>query len=318
MDMKKKYRAEKRMKFLVSVKNRWQLFLFLLIPVAYILIFNYYPMFGVQIAFKDFSSSKGIWGSPWVGLKHFKVFFKSFQFTRVLRNTVMISLYSLASGFPLAIIFALLINSVRSLKYKKLVQTVTYLPHFISTVVIVGMLIQVLNPVNGLYGSVYSLLNQGNLPKDILGKPSAFIHLYVWSGTWQGLGWSTIIYIAVLSSVDPQLHESAQIDGANRFQRVIHIDFPVLIPTASIMLILNSGRIMSVGFEKVYLMQNNLNLIYSEVLSTYIYKVGMTAGERNFSYSSAIGLFNSIINCILLVLVNGISGRLKSDGTSLW
>lgn len=300
-----------------KIRKRWQLFLFLLPPLIYILVFHYYPMFGVQIAFKDFVPSRGIWGSPWVGFKHFEDFFNSFQFSRVVRNTIRISLYNLVTSFPLAIVFALCINAVRNAKFKKMVQTITYIPHFISTVVLVGMLMQMLNPVTGLYGNVIKLFTD-RVPKDVLGNSKAFIHLYNWSGIWQNLGWSTIIYIAVLTSVDPELHEAAQIDGASRVQRIIHVDFPALLPTASIMLILAVGGIMSVGFEKVYLMQNNLNLIYSETIATYVYKVGLTSGSRNFSYASAIGLFNSLINCILLVIVNSISKRLQTDGTSLW
>lgn len=301
-----------------QVKKRWQLFLFILIPVIYLLIFAYYPMFGVQIAFKNFMPAEGILGSKWVGFAHFQKFFASFQFKRVVTNTLRISLYSLAASFPLSIIFALLLNAVRNFRYKKFVQTITYIPHFISVVVMVGILMQVLSPVTGLYGNLYRIFIADAYPKDLMGNPNAFIHLYVWSGIWQGLGWSTIIYIAALSGVDPELHEAAQIDGASRFQRILHIDFPTILPTASIMLILNAGGLMNVGFEKTYLMQNSLNLIYSEVITTYVYKVGMTAGGGQFSYASAIGLFNSVINCTLLVLVNGLSGRLNRDGTSLW
>lgn len=180
------------------------------------------------------------------------------------------------------------------------------------------MIIQSFNPVNGLYGNIYAFLNNGNTPNDILGKTSTFIHLYNWSGIWQSLGWSTIIYIAALSSVDMELHEAAQIDGANRLKRIMYIDLPAVLPTASIMLILNIGGIMSIGFEKVYLMQNDLNLIYSEVISTYVYKVGLTAGTGNYSFASAVGLFNSVINCVLLVFVNSISKKIRTDGTSLW
>ncbi len=298
-------------------KKRWQLHLFMLLPVIYILIFAYYPMFGVQIAFKDFRAAEGIWGSKWVGFKHFETFFKSFQFKRVVTNTLRISFYSLAAGFPLPIIFALFLNTVRNLRFKKFVQTVTYIPHFISVVVIVGILVQVLNPIVGLYGNLYRLLSSSEgYPTNIMATPTAFTHLYVWSGIWQQLGWSSIIYVAALSNVDQELHEAAEIDGASRWKRIIHIDLPSIFPTIAILLILRAGSIMSVGFEKVYLMQNNLNLKHSEVIATYVYKVGMSAGGGNFSYASAIGLFNSIINCTLLVLVNAISGRLSE--TSLW
>jgi len=299
-------------------RKRWQLFVFISIPIVYLLIFAYYPMFGVQIAFKNFIAAKGIWGSEWVGLANFKRFFTSFQFSRVVINTLWLSGYSLIVNFPLAIIFALLINTVRHPKYKKVVQTITYMPFFISTVVIVALLNQILNPVIGLYGNLYRMFIADQYPVNILGNPNYFRHLYVWSGVWQGLGWSTVIYIASLSTVDPELHEAAQIDGASRLSRIIHIDFAAIIPTASIMLILNAGNLMNVGFEKVYLMQNNMNLRDSEIIATYVYKTGMAAGMGNFSYASAIGLFNSVINCAMLVLVNWFSGRLSEEGASLW
>lgn len=299
-----------------QMKRRWQLYVFLVLPVIWILIFAYQPMFGVQIAFKDFNPVDGIFGSKWVGLDNFKRFYNSFMFKTTITNTVRISLYSLFVNIPLSIIFALQLNSITNLRYKKFVQTVTYIPHFISTVVLVGIIRQVLNPVTGLYGALYGLFSNASYPVDLLGKAKLFIHIYVWSGIWKNLGWSTIIYIAALSAVSPELHESAEIDGASRFKRVIHIDLPTLLPTASIMLILNAGRIMSVGFEKVFLMQNSLNTQYSEVLSTYVYKVGMTAGGNNYSYSSAISFFNSVINCSMLILVNFICRRMSS--TSLF
>lgn len=305
-------------KLIKDFKQYFELHLFMLIPVIYILIFAYYPMFGVQIAFKDFRASKGIWGSDWVGLKHFVTFFKSYLFERIIINTLRISLYSLAVGFPLPIIFALMLNTMRNIKLKKFIQTVTYIPHFISVVVLVGMMMELLSPVTGLYGALYRLFSNGMYPKDILGSPNSFIHLYVWSGIWQNMGWNSIIYFAALSSVDYELHEASIIDGASRLKRVLYIDLPCILPTAAILLILRSGSIMSVGFEKVYLMQNSLNLIKSEVISTYVYKTGMTAGANNFSYASAIGLFNSVINCFLLVLVNYISKKLSDNNTSLW
>ncbi len=300
--------------------DRWQLFLFILPPVIYVLIFEYYPIFGEQIAFKNYTAAQGIWGSPWVGLLNFERFFSSFQFSRVIINTLRISIYSLLVNFPLSFIFALMLNLVRRPRLKKAVQTITYIPYFISVVVVVGLVNQILNPVVGLYGNIYRLFVPGSYPKSVLTSPNAFIHLYVWSGVWQGMGWSSIIYIAALSNVDPELHEAAQIDGATRFQRVLHIDLPTIVPTASIMLILNSGSLMSVGFEKVYLMQNNMNLATSEVISTYVYKVGMTSGGgANFSYATAIGLFNSIINCAMLILVNALARKLgNGEGASLF
>ena len=305
-------------KYLRTCGQRWQLFLFLLPAVVYILIFAYYPMFGVQIAFRNYTPRGGIWNSPWVGLKHFEKFFKSYQFSRVITNTLAISFYSLFASFPLSIIMALCINTVRNAKFKKLVQTITYMPHFISVVVLVGMITQMFNPVMGMYGTVYRLLGGEGYPKDILTNAGAFRHMYVWSGIWQNLGWNTIIYISALSSVDPELHEAAEIDGASRLKRMIYIDFPVLIPTAAIMLIMNAGSIMSVGFEKTYLMQNSTNLIASEVISTYVYKTGMSRGTTQFSYASAIGLFNSLVNCFMLVIFNTLSNKLSRGSLGLF
>ena len=303
--------------FLIQCRKRWQLFLFLIPAVAYILVFAYYPMFGVQIAFKDFTPGAGIWGSPWNGLKHFQKFFHSYQFSRVILNTIRLSFYGLLVNTPLAICMSLAINAVRNIRFKKTIQTITYMPHFISVVVLVGMITQMLNPVMGIYGTIYQLLGGSGYPKDILTQTGAFPHLYVWSGTWQNLGWSTIIYIAALSNVDLELHEAAEIEGATRLQRIRYIDFPTLLPTASIMLVLNAGSIMNVGFEKVFLMQNSTNLALSEVISTYVYKVGMSAGGTQFSYASAIGLFNSIVNCIILVVVNAFSRKID-NGVSLF
>ena len=294
---------------------RWQLYLLLLIPLAYIIIFHYVPIYGLQIAWRKFDLRYGITGSQWVGMKNFNRFFRSYQFSRVITNTLSLSLYSLAAGFPQPILFALLLNAIPLRRYKKIIQTVTYVPHFISTVVIVGILLQLFNMRNGIYGVVYKAI-AGHLAPDLFGSPSAFRHMYVWSGIWQNLGWNTIIYLAALTNVDPALDEAAQIDGANRWQRLIHIDLPTLLPTASIMLILAAGNIMSVGFEKVYLMQNNMNISASEVISTYVYQVGMKTGGGDFSYGTAIGLFNSIVNFVLIILVNGICRKL--GGSSLW
>lgn len=293
-----------------------QLYLFLLIPVVYLLVFHYYPMLGVQVAFKKYSAKLGIWGSPWVGFKYFDKFFSSAQFSRVVGNTLKISLYSLIAGFPLPILFALMLNVIRNQRYKKVVQTITYMPHFISVVVLVGMVNQMLNPLMGLYGNVYSALNSGAVAPDLLGSSSNFPHIYVWSGIWQHFAWDSIIYVAALASVSPELHEAAQIDGASRFQRSLYVDFPAILPTATIMLILRTGSIMTIGFEKIFLMQNDLNLKASEVISTYVYKVSLKASVPDFSYSTAIGLFNSVINLCLISLVNLVSKKLSD--TSLW
>lgn len=308
-------RARRLARFKKRYFNNWQLYLMLLLPVIWLFIFCYLPMTGIQIAFKDFKIRQGIWGSPWVGFENFERFFTSYQFTRVLKNTLLISLYSLVASFPLPIVLALSLNVVRKAAYKKFVQMVTYIPHFISVIVIVGMILQMFNSRIGLYGTVYTALTGQQAP-DILSKASAFPHLYVWSGVWQEVGWGSIIYLSALSAVDPALHEAAIVDGASRFKRVLVLDLPTVLPTATIMLIMNAGRIMTIGFEKVYLMQNDLNLTTSEIISTYVYKVSLGPTGGDFSLGAAIGLFNSVINLILILLVNAVTKRM--GGTSLW
>jgi len=303
-------------KFRKKVAPYWQLYVFLILPVAYILIFAYWPMFGLQIAFKKFTIVKGVWGSPWVGFKNFTKFFNAYQFESVLTNTLTLSLYSIFAAFPFPIIFALLLNTVENLRWKKTVQPLTTMPHFISTVVLVGMLMQIFHPMVGLYGKAMQTIN-GEMPADLFANPNAFPHLYVWSGVWQQFGYNSIIYVAALTSVSGELHEAAEVDGANRWQRVLHIDFPALLPTIVIMLILRTGSVMSIGFEKTYLMQNSLNLSSSEIISTFVYKKGLGAGSANdYSYSTAIGMFNSVVNLILISVVNWISRRVGD--TSLW
>ncbi len=294
----------------------WQLYLFLALPILYFLLFKYYPMFGLQIAFKKYTIVKGIFDSPWVGLKNFTKFLNAYQFRTILRNTLTISFYAIMAAFPFPILFALLLNTVEKMAVKKTVQTITYIPHFISIVVLVGMLMQFFNPMAGVYGTVTRALT-GETPADIFANPSAFPHLYVWSGVWQGFGYNSIIYIAALTNVSPELHEAAEVDGASRFQRVLHVDLPALLPTITIMLIMRTGHIMSIGFEKAYLMQNSLNLSTSEIISTFVYKKGLASGSANdYSYATAIDLFNSVINLILIVTVNSICRKLSE--TSLW
>ena len=255
-----------------------------------------------------------MWASSWIGFDHFAKFLSSYMFGRVLKNTLTISLYGLIAGFPIPIIFALLLNAMRNLKYKKVVQTVTYLPHFISTVVMVGIIMQVLNPQMGVFGTAWKAVTGTQAP-NIMANPDAFPHLYVWSGIWQSVGWSSIVYIAALSGVDSSLYEAAAIDGAGRFKQVIHIDLPSIIPTAVLLLIMNAGSIMNVGFEKVFLFQNDLNLRTSEIISTYVYKIGLT-GQNEVDYATAIGLFNSVVNLILIMIVNTVSSRVSQQ--SLW
>lgn len=297
------------------ITSRWQLYLFILLPLILTLVFAYYPMFGIQLAFKKFDSSLGIWGSPFVGLDQFIKFFKSYMFSRVIINTLSLSLYGLIAGFPIPIIFALMLNAMKNQRYKKFIQTVTYIPHFISTVVMVGMIMQFLNPRIGAFGLIYKALTGITAP-DLMGSSATFAHIYIWSGIWQGLGWSSIIYIAALSSVDTELYEAARIDGANRFKQMLHIDLPSILPTAIMLLILSAGSIMNVGFEKVFLMQNSLNSITSEIISTYVYKIGLASSVPDYSYSTAIGLFNSVVNLILIAAVNYVSKRFSQQ--SLW
>ena len=295
--------------------KHWQLYLFLVIPIVLVFIFNYIPMAGIQLAFKKYNMNLGIMGSPWIGFDNFKKFFRNYQFWRLLKNTLTLSLYGMLAGFPIPIMLALLLNSMNNLKYKKFIQTVTYMPHFISTVVMVGLIIQVFNPRIGLYGIIYSAVTGNNAP-DILGSASAFPHIYVLSGVWQSMGWNSIIYMAALAGVDAELHEAAQMDGASKFQRILHIDLPSILPTAIMLLILNAGSIMNIGFEKAFLMQNNLNLRSSEVISTYVYKMGLDSATGDYGYATAIGLFNSVINLILIVSVDAVSKKVTEQ--SLW
>ena len=301
--------------FLKNFTRDWQLHVFMILPLLYLLVFHYYPMFGVQIAFKDFVATRGILGSPWVGFKHFITFFNSHMFSRVIGNTLILSFYLILASFPLPLFFALILNTVRNQKFKKTVQTITYIPHFISTVVLVGMMSTFFSPVSGAYSYISQLFGRG-FPPVLMGIGTTFRHFYVWSDVWQHLGWSTIIYIAALSTVNPELYESAEIDGASRWKRLIHIDFPTILPTAAILLILRFGSVMTIGFEKVLLMQTSLNLQTAEIISTYVYKVGLTSGG-NFSFASAVGLFNSVINCIILLSVNKAARQLSGGEIGL-
>jgi len=309
-------KALNKQKILYNLKRDYQLYLFLLIPVIYIIIFAYVPMAGISIAFKKFSPAVGFWKSPWVGFAQFEKFFKSYQFVRVVSNTLILSLYSIAATFPIPIIFALMMNSLNSVRFKKITQTIVTMPHFISVVVLVGILMQLFNSRTGLYGAIVMKLT-GSYPPDLFSSPTIFRHMYVWSGVWQNFGWNSIIYIAALSAIDPSPHEAAVIDGASRFQRILYIDFPGILPTVITLLILRTGSVMTIGFEKVFLMQNGLNLAASEIISTYVYKVGLaSSGVTDFSYSTAIGLFNSVINMILICTVNYIARKVGE--TSLW
>ena len=290
----------------------WQVYLMLLLPLTYIVLFKYVPMGGAIIAFKDFSIRDEIFASPWAGLKYFKQFVFSPNFSLLMKNTLGISLYMLAAGFPFPILLAIMINEVRRQSVKKAIQTITYAPYFISTVVMVSIITQVLSPHSGIVNTLLAAL--GSEPINFMGEATMFKSIYVWSGVWQSMGYSAIIYIAALSGISPELYEAARIDGATRLQKIIHIDLPGIAPTIIIQLILQCGQIMNVGYEKVYLMQNSLNLSASEVISTYVYKAGLINGQ--FSFSAAVDLFNSVINLLLLFTVNKISQKLSD--TSLW
>ncbi|UQZ86119.1 putative multiple-sugar transport system permease YteP [Paenibacillus konkukensis] len=294
------------------IKKNYDLYLLFLPVLAFFIIFEYVPMYGVQIAFKDFIATKGIWGSPWVGFKHFERFFDSFYFWRLIRNTLGIGLYQLIVGFPVPIVLALMINEVKSSLFRRFVQTVTYAPHFLSTVVAVGMIMMFLSPETGLVNIAIRLF--GGEPISFMTEPGWFKSIYVWSGVWQQMGWSSIIYLAALAGIDPQLHEAARVDGASRLRRIWHINLPGIMPTVIVLLILNVGSILGVGFEKVFLMQNSLNMAASDVISTSVYRSGILGAE--FSYSAAVGLFNSVVNFILLLTVNRIARKVSE--TSLW
>ena len=280
------------------------------------IIFYYGPMYGAQIAFRDYRPRAGITGSEWVGFKWFIKFFNNYKFWDILKNTLLISFYSLAT-FPLPVIFALLLNALPSERFKKLTQTISYMPHFISVVIVVTILNIVLSPVNGIYGVFYRLFGGAGIAADIRTTVGAFRHMYIWSGVWQTLGWNTIIYTAALASVSQELHEAAMLDGASRFKRILHVDLPAIMPTVAIMLIMRCGSIMSIGFEKVYLMQYPTNITVSEIISTHVYKVGM-GSTSDMSYASAIGLFNSVINCIMLIFVNWLSKKVSKDEVSMF
>ncbi len=297
---------------LKTVKRNWDLYLMIIPVIAFFIIFAYLPLYGIQIAFKDFSAFKGIWDSPWVGFKHFERFFDSYYFWRLIKNSLLLGVYSLAIGFPIPIILALMLNEVKSNRFKKFVQTITYAPYFLSTVVIVGMLFIFLSPRTGLINHIIQAF--GGDPVAFMTSAGWFKTLYVFSDVWQTAGWSSIIYLASLSGIDTQLHEAAKVDGATKLQRIWHINIPGIMPTIVILLILNLGSVLSIGFEKVLLMQNNLNMSGSDIISTYVYRSGIL--DAQYSFSTAVDLFNSIINFVLLVTVNYVAR--KVNDTSLW
>lgn len=297
---------------LKGIKRSWRLYVLVAPALLYLIIFHYVPIYGIQIAFRDYVPSLGFSGSPWVGLKHFKYFFESPQFWVLIRNTVVINVLKLALCFPLPIVLALLLNEARSLKFKKFIQNITYAPHFVSTVVLCGMVIAFTSPSTGVINTLIKGI--GGNPVDFMGQEGWFRPVYIISDMWKDTGWASIIYLAALSGIDMQLLEAAQIDGASRLQRMWYINVPGILPTAILLFIMDCGKMMTIGFEKVFLLQNSLNLPVSEVISTYVYKVGLIGAK--FSYTTAIGLFNSLINCVLLLIVNQIAK--KAGETSLF
>jgi putative aldouronate transport system permease protein len=298
----------------LRIRRNWQLYAMLALPLIWLAIFAYWPMYGVIIAFKDYNVVSGIWGSPWAGMKYFERFVESYQFWRLIKNTVYLHVYELVATFPLPIILALCLNTVRKKWFSRSAQLITYAPHFISTVVVVGLLVVLTSPNTGVTNKLIGLFGFG--PTDVMGDSGMFRHLFVWSGAWQTMGFAAIIYLAALTSVPPELHEAAIVDGASRMRRMWHIDLPAIVPVAVILLILDIGRILSVGFEKVLLMQNNLNLDTAEVIDTYVYKIGLASAVPQFSYATAIGLFRSVIGLVLLVLANTFARRFARS--SLW
>lgn len=280
----------------------------ILLPLIYLLVFRYYPMLGIQIAFKDFKVRGGIWGSPWVGLKHFRTFFSSTAAGTTILNTFLLSLYYLIASFPIPIILAICLNECRWTRFKKLTQMITYMPYFISTVVLVSMIIQFTDLSSGFINQIIQKL--GGDPVNFMGTVKYFRSIYVWTGVWQTMGYSAIVYLAALTSVPVDLHEAAKVDGASKLRRIISIDIPHISPTIITLFVLNAGNILSIGFEKIYLMQNSINTPVSEVISTYVYKLGLV--NFNYSFSTAVGLFNSLINLVVLLIVNAASKRLSN------
>jgi putative aldouronate transport system permease protein len=297
---------------LITLAKNYQLYLFLLPTIVFLAIFAYWPMYGVTIAFKDFSVTKGIIHSPWVGFKHFHRFFDSFNFWQLMRNTLGLSILGLLVTFPLPIFLALSLNQVTNLRFKKFVQTTVYAPFFISTVVLSGMILVFLSPTGIINQAIIHL--GGHHPILFMSKPEYFKGIYILSDVWQGTGFGAIIYLAALAGVNPEIHEAAIVDGATKWQRVLHVDVPSIMPTAVILLILAVGNVMNIGFEKAYLLQTPTNLPTSEIISTYVYKVGLK--QSQYSFSAAVGLFNSVINLILLLTVNKVAKKLSS--TSLF
>lgn len=304
-------RKSKSKRTWLQIQRNWVIYLFLLPALVYVAVFNYAPMAGVLNAFKDYKGLLGIWGSPWVGIENFTRFFESYQFGTLIRNTITLSLYLLIVSFPFPIILAIMLKYATIPGLKKISQTFTYAPHLVSVVVICGMLIT-FSSSKGLFNQI--VLFFGGETKPLLGEPQLYQTMYVMSNVWQHTGYKAVLYIAALAGVNPELHEAAMIDGANKLKRVIHVDLPCILPTIVILLIMSFGRLMSIGYEKSFLLQNSLNLDVSEIISTYAYKIGIQQGQ--FSYSTAIDMFNNVINLVLLFSINAISRKITES--SLW
>ena len=304
--------AVKKQSFKAYMKGHYDLYLLLLPAILYTAVFLYIPMYGVLMAFQDYSPVKGIIGSNFVGLKHFKKFFSTYMAKQIISNTVILSGYSLLASFPFPVILALMLNYCVNRRFGKIVQTVTYMPYFISVMVLVGMMNIFFSTNYGVVNTVLQAL--GIEPFSFMSSENSFRHMYVWSGIWQGMGYSSVIYFAALSGIDPTLYEAAELDGASKLQRIRYIDLPSIMPTVIIMLIMSAGNLMSIGFEKAYLMQNDRNSGVSEIIATYVYKVGLI--DARYSFSAAINLFNSAINFVILIVINKISRKLSD--TSLW
>ena len=304
----------RRMTWHKAISRYWQMYLLLIPVIIYFILFAYKPMLGIQIAFKNYKLRAGIWNSPWVGFKHFISFFDSYQSGRVISNTLWISFLSLLFCFPFPIILALVFNELKTDRAKRFVRTITYAPHFISTVVVVGMMVSMCSMETGIINKMLVGMGLTKEPLYLMGSGKYFRLMYILSDIWKDSGWNAIIFISALSAIDNVLYEASRVDGASRWQQLIHITIPSIVPTIVIMLILRCGSLMSVGRDKVFAMQTDLNLNVAEVISTYVYKQGIV--DMKYDYATAVDLFNSAINILMLTIVNGVSKRVSE--TSLW
>lgn len=304
---------QKKKSVWTKMGRHWQFYLIVALPMLYFILFKYVPMYGILLGFKRYRVSRGIWGSPWVGFYQFAKFFKNPSSLRIMYNTFLLSMYALVSSIPLAVILAIALNETRSKLWRKSVQMITYAPYFISTVVMVAILMQFLDPALGLFNTIRGLLGKESL--NYMGEAKLFKHIYVWSALWQNTGYNAIIYLAALTGINPELYEAARVDGVNKFQKIWYVDLPCIQNTIIIMFIMNMGFVMSLGFEKAFLMQNPLNLESAEIMSTYVYKMGLI--NSDFSYSTAIDMINSVINIILILTFNKLS-KIHSKEGGLW